>query len=190
MPAPQLIVIEAPTRQQGIVSPSEPQTPKLSLKLTLSAVCSIVITLGFVALNLPTMNSTRPMFDLFQRLERDYRIFGMNKYLDGKNSLRAQVARGLREPRDSAAEKAAENIAVYLFPEMLSDDNFEKMQAQDLWAPLERAIEQAPRSEEGRRWVEELRAVLNDYEGVGRGAEKLSTYAETTLRLYEALGVP
>jgi hypothetical protein len=111
----------------------------------------------------------------------------MEKYLQRKRELRAEVANALGDAPGTPHKKVALSIAVYLFPELLPVEDFERDQAQEYWVPLERAIERDPRTDTSRQWFEELRANLFNYEGVGRGTKALSAYAETTLHLYEAL---
>lgn len=115
---------------------------------------------------------------------------GLLRFQTDKGILRSMVSRALNEKKAEAEENLAQNIAVYLFPELLSDEDFEKMVALDQWKPMQEAIEKSPKSPESRIWFEEMRANIWNYESPDRENPRISDYAKEVLRLYDELSSP
>ena len=66
---------------------------------------------------------------------------GYSQFHSDKKLLRSKIATILSSPQNEKEETYATNIALYLFPDLLPDSNFEKIVAVEQWAPLESAIE-------------------------------------------------
>ncbi|MBM4318273.1 MAG: hypothetical protein FJ116_12460 [Deltaproteobacteria bacterium] len=104
--------------------------------------------------------------------------------------LKNQIIAILNSPKNEDEETKASNIALYLFPEILPNENFEKQAALELWAPLEAEIEQKPRSAKARMLFEELTSNIWNYENPKITNAGLSIYAAETLKLYHAISSP
>jgi len=127
----------------------------------------------------------------FNELHRAFTNGGIEQFNREKRALRGQVEHALNNrARNAQAARDAEQIAVYLFPEVLPKDNFEKLAAMELWIPLQRNIEKAPRSAASRSWFEELRATIWNYESADRSAPTISVPAQQVLRIYGGLANP
>jgi hypothetical protein len=125
------------------------------------------------------------------RLEETFRRDGLKRYLDRKEALRAEVERVLaRTSPQDPERRAAAQIAVYLFPNLLPETDFERSPSEEIFLPFEHAIENAPGTEQSQRWFEELRANVWNYESPSRTRPALSSAAQQTLRLYRALSDP
>lgn len=125
-------------------------------------------------------------FKLFTIFQQE----GYQRFTEEKRTLKAQVERTLKSPPSEEEEQLASNIALYLFPDALPDTNFEKQVAMEQWAPLEAAIEKAPRTKESRLWFDEMRANIWNYENPKLGYSTISPYAKEVLRIYNELSAP
>lgn len=148
------------------------------------------------ALSLTIYFATRHTIDLelaatnFFSLRDVYRQEGLQRYLEEKKVLKAQIQKALKNPSGDEEEVFASNVAVYLFPEVLPEWNFEKSVAMEQWATLQEAIEKAPRTQESRLWFEEMRANIWNYENPDRKVPNISHFAKETLRIYDDLSSP
>ena len=122
----------------------------------------------------------------FGTLQDDISQGGVAQFQKKKEDLRGEVAENLREV-DSPDRDKAENIAVYLFPDLLEKDDFEKDVALDQWAPHEKKIESNPHSPESRQVFEEMKNNVWNYENPDRETPVVSDYATQVLKIYEAL---
>ena len=113
-----------------------------------------------------------------------YRKGGIDRYLEEKTKLRKEIAAALNHPRDESEADYAANVAVYLFPDILPDSDWEKKVAMEEWAPLETAIEKAPRTPDARIWYEEMRADIWNYENPRLEQDHVSPAATEVLRIY------
>jgi len=123
--------------------------------------------------------------DGFARLKTVYEREGSARFLEEKDNLRERVSGALSGERASA--HAARQIALYLFPDLLEEGDFEAEAAIEIWAPLIRAIERAPRTSESRVTYERLRAEIWNFESPRRDDPQLTRWAEEVLRLYGAM---
>lgn len=119
-----------------------------------------------------------------------FKAEGFQGFLERKKVLKAQVNETLKQPASEEEEETASNIALYLFPEVLPDSNFEKSVAMEEWAPLQAAIEKAPRTSEARLWFEEMRANIWNYENPKLQNSTISPYAKEALKIYNELSAP
>ncbi len=125
------------------------------------------------------------------RLRSRFQTDGIEGFTEEKNALRAELKSTLsEEPQDSEDSERATQMATYLFPDILPDNNFEKPIGLDLWAPLEKQIEEHPRTPASREKFEELRATLWNYESPDRKSPEISENAEEVLRIYDTLSSP
>lgn len=115
---------------------------------------------------------------------------GFSKFYLDKKILRAKIATMLSAPQNETEENYATNIALYLFPDLLPDSNFEKIVAVEQWAPLESAIEKKPRSQEARLLFDEMKSNIWNYENPKMDRSGLSLYATETLKIYHELSAP
>lgn len=126
----------------------------------------------------------------FAGLEQVYKTAGMEKFLEQKALLKSSVRDALKDGTDRGQVDLATNIAVYLFPDVLPDENFEKGPATDLWGPTLEKIEKAPHTPESRVLFEALRADIWNYEMVDREEPKLSAPARQVIQIYDAISAP
>ncbi len=126
----------------------------------------------------------------FFNLQDVYAEYGIDRFLEEKNNLKAKVMQSLKEPANPQAKKASESIAVYLFPEVLPEHHFEKEAAMLLWAPRFKAIEKKPKTKQARELYEEAKAEIWNYENPSRKNPKLSDQAKQTLKIYKELSTP
>lgn len=129
---------------------------------------------------------TRNFYSLYQI----YRHQGFKRYLEVKDDLKAQVKKTFEKDLSDEEEIFATNVALYLFPEILPEDNLEKEVALEQWAPLQAAIEQKPKSPESRIWFEEMRASIWNYESPNFNAARISEFANEVLRIYNEISSP
>ncbi len=115
---------------------------------------------------------------------------GYSQFHSDKKILRAKIATMLSSPQNETEETYATNIALYLFPDLLPDSNFEKIVAVEQWAPLESAIEKKPRSQEARLLFDEMKSNIWNYENPKMDRSGLSLYASETLKIYHELSAP
>lgn len=125
----------------------------------------------------------------FNALARTYRQEGMLTFLQAKARLKLQVADALKE-KDETTSELAENLAVFLFPDLLGDDDFEKSVAVENWAKVQAAIESTPRSRQSRARYQELQAAIWQYENPDAKDPALSPVASEVLKLYQAIAAP
>jgi len=118
-----------------------------------------------------------------------YHSEGMLTFLEAKARLKLQVADALQDS-DSAVADLADNMAVFLFPDLLPDEDFEKSVALDEWQRAEAFIEGSPRSKQARARYQDLQAEIWQYESPDAKDPALSPVASEVLKLYQALSAP
>lgn len=158
----------------------------LKLVLILLSVISVPVFLSFFVtqdslINVPISSDT------LDSLSQDYRKQGLEGYLKAKKVLKRRVSQQLKNKQDPSAQLAATNIAVYLFPDLLPNDSFEKQFAEESFVPLQTEIEKKPGSTEAQALFEELRARVWVYENPQSTEQGLSDYANQMLKIYGAL---
>lgn len=126
----------------------------------------------------------------FYGLHEVYKQEGILKFQEEKGKLKTQVTETLKNSTNEEEQQFATNVAVYLFPEVLPDTNFEKTVALEQWGAFTEAIEKKPRTPESRVWFEEVRANIWNYESPDRHNPKLSPFAKETLRIYDEISSP
>lgn len=122
----------------------------------------------------------------FTELESVLRDRGTDRFLQEKAALRTDVSTTL-QTGNPAERIAAESIAVYLYPDLLPSDDFERLTAEELWTPLQSALERATREDPRRAWFEEMRANVWIYENPSRTQPQLTPIARHVLAIYDAL---
>ena len=132
---------------------------------------------------------TNPSLEEFARLDQIFRAHGMDTYLEHKRALRESIRRALKG-NPSKYEPHAENIAVFLFPDLLPNDDLEKQEATEGWADLEEKIEAAPNTPEARANLDEMKSNIWNYENADRVAPHLSEEAAQVIRIYQAISSP
>ncbi len=126
----------------------------------------------------------------FQDLQDVYKKEGLDRFLEEKEKLRANVTHEMLNSRDPEIQNAATNIAVYLFPSELPSEDFERQIGMDDWAPLQNEIENSPGTERSREAFEEMRANIWNYESPSRTAPQLTAQAQQVIRIYKTLSTP
>lgn len=186
MEAPKLPLPKPPRGNRGAEG-----TPETSFRVIAAFAGAAIVVLSVLVYLSATSPSALPsQLEAFARLDETFTTGGVEKLQEAKRALGIEVARTLRENHDAKAVRSARNIAVYLFPSLLSDDDFEKDAAMELWLPLEQAIERAPHTPESRLWLEELRANIWNYESAERSSPHLSPYAQQVIRIYDTIARP
>ncbi len=130
------------------------------------------------------------MSGTFSSLEEAYKKGGMQKFQEQKALLKRSVGDALKEGKDQAQVDLATNIAVYLFPDALPSENFEKPVAEEMWGETFTKIEKAPHTAESRVLFEALRADIWNYEMVDREDPKLSAPARQVIQIYDTISAP
>lgn len=133
----------------------------------------------------PTVNTQ--LQSTLHQLETVYRREGILTFQEAKARLKLQVADALKANPD---DDVAEGIAVYLFPDLLPEENFEKDVAIEGWARQEATIEGYPRSNQSRSGYQELQSNIWQYETADAGNPALSQVAASVLRIYQGLSAP
>lgn len=126
----------------------------------------------------------------FDSLKDTYLNGGITEYLDKKEKLKQQVASTLSKDSNSDEAVEAANIAVFLFPDVLPDNNFERQDAVELWLPSTQKIEAAPNTLESREQFEELKANIWNYENPDKQNPQLSAQAQEVIRIYDEISKP
>jgi hypothetical protein len=148
----------------------------------------VTVYLVYAALN-RSPNEPRSM-DTFSQLDQILRKEGVARFKEEKLALKQLVRKTLEEPASAEEHDQAKTIAVYLFPEILANNDFERELAEDLWGSLQKGIENEPGSPQSRALFNELRANIWNYENADRTNPQLSLPAKQVIRLYETLSAP
>jgi hypothetical protein len=158
----------------------------IRLVLVLLSVVSVPVVVSFFFRS--DLNTSIPISaKSLDQLSLDFKKQGIQSFLKSKKSLRKRVSSQIGNSQDPAAQLAATNIAVYLFPDLLPNDSFEKTIAEDSFTPLQNAIEQKPGTPEAQVLFEELRSRVWNYENPRNSADGLSEYADQMLKIYGTL---
>ena len=160
-----------------------------TLALFLTTVTGLLCALVYLG-----VRSSRPRSHLIHQvpdLERIVREEGIDRYFDEKDALRDQIRRILSDTSPGSEEyQRAMNLAVYLFPDLVPDNDIEREVALETWKPLQEEIEQNPKTAESRAHFEEMRADIWNYENASKAAPQLSTQAMQVIRLYDVMSTP
>lgn len=178
-----------PTNRQspfGALKRLKPDRASVVVMTTLLFVVAALTALVFLA-DRQTLHLTSGSLKSFSGLHRAYEKKGLAHYLREKENLRHEVASILQKNSKSLEAIEASNIAVFLFPDLLPDSNFEKMDALELWYPHQMAIERAPHTLDSRQKFEDLRANIYNYENPDRDEPQLSDQARQVIRIYDTL---
>ena len=123
----------------------------------------------------------------FSSLRTVFREQGIGEFLEEKARLKKSLSSSLREPQDSEQKLNAEHLAVFMFPDLLPSEHFERDFSISEWAPLQMSIERLPGSEESQEHFEALRASIWNYESPDKRVPRISKTASDVIRLYEAI---
>lgn len=126
-------------------------------------------------------------FPRLARLDQVYVREGLHGFLTEKELLKRQVIYTLRYADSPEGAHAATNVALYLFPETLPGDDFEREEAEALWVPLQKKIESDPLHPQSRTYFEQMRAQIWNYENPSRQAPQLSKYAKQVIHIYDVM---
>lgn len=149
---------------------------------------AVTTYLVYAALN-RSPKETRSM-DSFAQLDQILRKEGIARFKEEKLALKMLVRKTLDEPATPEDRDTAQAIAVYLFPEILANNDFERELAEELWASLQKGIESEPGSPHSRALFNELRANIWNHENPDRANPQISTTAKQVIRIYETLSAP
>lgn len=170
------------------VKPPRPIASSFKIAITFLIAVTVIFS-GLIYLALNQSPRLQTSLQAFSTLHEAYEQKGTEGFRQAKLTLRRQIANS-KSSTNPEAQLASFNIAVYLFPALLPPDNFERQLAMELWAPLQEAIEKAPRTYHSRLWFEEMRANIWNYENADRRSPRLSEYASQVIRVYERLSSP
>jgi hypothetical protein len=131
-----------------------------------------------------------PIETTFVHLDEVYKEHGLQKFLEQKSILKQSVQTILKEGSDQAQKDLASNIAVFLFPDVLPEEDFEKPLAEELWAETISEIEKHPGTAESRILFEDMRANIWNYEMVDKEDPKLSAPARQVIQIYDTMSAP
>lgn len=134
--------------------------------------------------------SSGELTDSYQTLLSSVNRGGYSQFISDKNELRKQIEKTLSGPENEEQEISASNIALYLFPDLLPESNFEKNTALGLWAPLQAEIERRPKTPEARMLYEKMKSNIWNYENPKVTSAGLSKEASDTLQIYHELSSP
>lgn len=109
---------------------------------------------------------------------------GFKSYFKAKSSLKDQIS---QELKNNENKETATNIAIYLFPDLLPGDHFEKEFAEENFLPLQLEMEKRPAKVEAEALYEKLHARVWNYENPQNTPQGLSDTAEKMLKIYQAL---
>lgn len=120
----------------------------------------------------------------FWNLEKVLWKKGRKAYFNEKESLRKALKYSLANNKN---EIEAENIALYLFPELLDDLSFEKFEAKELWQEQQKYIESNPHTKLSRNKFIEMEANIWNFENPSRDEPQISPYAKEVIKIFNIL---
>lgn len=121
-----------------------------------------------------------------QVLREIYLRDGMPAFSRAKAELQDRVAQILQVGENHPAFHSAYNTAVFLFPELLDENNFEKDVALT-FGGLQKVIESRPHTVNSYLIFEQMRSSILNYE---KPNGKASRHVQEVLALYETLARP
>jgi hypothetical protein len=130
---------------------------------------------------------TTPKLASFTLLDEALLNEGMTAFADKKRELKKEVQKTLGESADENERNRAQSIAVYLFPDLLPYDDFERDVAFELWFEHQQSIEKNPKTEDGRQTFEQMRANIWNYESADKVRPEISDTAEQAIRIYDVM---
>lgn len=125
--------------------------------------------------------------DSISSLESVFRKNGLESFKTAKKSLRQRVSVQIKDAKNEKNRLAAMNVAIYLFPDLLPESRLDKQEAEDLFVPLQRAIEEMPGTPEAQARFEELRSNVWNFESPNSSTPVLSEQANQMLKIYGAM---
>lgn len=150
-------------------------------------ICSVFMLIRYTIKEMENQELTDKRFF---GLHEIYQQEGILRFQEEKKRLKSQVISTLQQQPSENEVNFATNVAVYLFPDVLPDSNFEKGIAKEQWGTFQEAIEKKPKTPESRVWFEELRANIWNYESPSRENPKISPFAKETIKIYEEISSP
>jgi hypothetical protein len=187
-PRPSLTVIQGGKNAPESAPSPQPQKNNRLIYFILAVTALACISIWYSLSS--NRNYSDPVTVKFFDLYRIYQTQGLAAFIDTKKELAAQIQPLLNSKSMGEELNSTYTIAVYLFPELLPDWNFEKQEALELWAPLQLEIEKKSRSPEARKSFEEMRALFWNYEPASRSHPKLSAYTNEIIRIYDLISSP
>jgi hypothetical protein len=163
----------------------EPPASHGTLVAILAAASALMAIVGYVAVEQPapvpiTVRELVQLRDVY--LER-----GIATFLEEKEAFRGRVRERLASG-DGTTRNDARNVAALMFPDLLTDGDFEREFGMDNWTALQRAMENAPSGDPTRRRAfEDFRNMLWVYENGNRPRPELSQTTRAVLELYEVV---
>jgi hypothetical protein len=166
-------------------SAPEPPASHGTLLAILAAASALMAIVGYVALEhtAPVPLNVRELL----QLRAVYLERGVAAFLEEKEAFRSRVRDRLASG-DRTTRNDARNVAALMFPDLLTDGDFEREFGMDNWTALQRAMENAPSGDPMRRRVfEDFRNMLWVYENGNRPRPELSQTTRAVLELYDAV---
>lgn len=174
------------------------KTTKKHIQLKPGARRTVILTLGFLCLLIFLLVQSKPA-GLMQSgttlsaneqvssasikgLTTKFTKEGIEGFSQHKALLKNDVRKAL-----AGGNESANSLAVYLFPDLLDDRDFERTAAMGSWAPLQSLIEANPNSPLGRTHFEEMRGEIWVYENPDHRQPELSETASEVVNLYDAI---
>lgn len=163
----------------------EPPASHGALVMILAAMSAVMGALGYYAAVRPSP-VPETVRELVQ-LRDSYLERGLETYLEEKEAIRRRTRERL-ESSDEPTRNGARNVATFLFPDLLTDGDFEREVAMETWVPLERAMENAPSADPSRRRAfDDFRNMLWVYENGNRAKPDLTRTTRAVIDLYDAV---
>lgn len=163
----------------------EPPASQGTLVGILAALSALMGLVGYVAVQRPSP-VPETVRELVQ-LRDTYLERGMDAYLEEKEMIRRRTRERL-ESSDVTTRNGARNVAAFLFPDLLSDGDFERELAIDTWLPLQRAMENAPLGDPTRRQAfEDFKNMLWVFENGNRARPELTRTTRAVVDLFDAV---
>ena len=133
-----------------------------------------------------TESFTSPDAQAIIFLEESFQHGGIREFLKQKENLKVSVRHDLKAKAKSK-QMAALNTAVYLFPELLTEGDLEADVGADLWLPMQKKIEEKPKSIESQKYYERMEAQIWNYESPSKENPQLTEQASQVLRIYKSI---
>lgn len=165
--------------------PSPNRSPlRWSLALVVLSISGYAWMVGNTYLSTPTeWSAMKSVSTLLPALQNN----GVEGYLVAKARLREQVRSNLEYAEEDTRRLQAEQVAVYLFPELLPESDFEKSDALANFSPRIDEIEQRPNTEAASNAFADLRAEIWNYENPSREEPRVSEVGNEILKLFAEL---
>jgi hypothetical protein len=163
----------------------EPPASHGTLVGILAALSALIGLVGYFAVQRPS--PVPPSVRELVQLRDTYVERGIDAYVEEKEALRLRTRERLQSA-DTSTRLGARNVAAYLFPDLLSDGDFERELGIDTWLPLQHAMENAPPGDPTRRQAfEDFRNMLWVFENGNRSRPELTRTTRAVIELFDAV---